>query len=530
VKTEPLLYRRELRQTGISVIAATKNYRLILIAILALSVLLRVGVAFYLGDVVDAPPLLTDQRSYDALAARLISGHGFSFAEPWYPFTPPDTPTAHWSFLEALFVAAVYAVAGVHPLAARLAHAVLGGILLPWMVYRLSRRLFSPSPSEERGLGGCAASRKRSERDEVLPSPWPAVFPSPSEERGSGGEVSPFPRAAVSPSPCEERGPGGEVLPLLSALLAAVYFYFMLYAATLMTETFYIVALLWSLERAMALAEATRSREPARRWAWLALQLGLALGIATLFRQSALPWVAVLFAWLLWANVRAFRRLNTRTLASLVIAGLALVACILPFTLRNERAYGTFLLLNSNAGYAMYAAQHPMHGTSFREFDAAPLPADLKGRNEAEWDRDLMRRGIGFVVAEPGRYLLLSLSRVGDYFEFWPSPGTTLLHNIGRVGSFGLFLPFMLYGIWLAVRRARAGPPPQGWGEIAASPLGLALLFMAFYSLLHILTWAMPRYRLPVDAVALPFAALAIVGLARRIPAVGRWERAHASR
>jgi hypothetical protein len=38
---------------------------------------------------------------------------------------------------------------------------------------------------------------------------------------------------------------------------------------------------------------------------------------------------------------------------------------------------------------------------------------------------------------------------------------------------------------------------------------------MAFYSLLHILTWAMPRYRLPVDAVALPFAALALVELVR---------------
>jgi hypothetical protein len=32
---------------------------------------------------------------------------------------------------------------------------------------------------------------------------------------------------------------------------------------------------------------------------------------------------------------------------------------------------------------------------------------------------------------------------------------------------------------------------------------------MLFYSTLHILTWAMPRYRLPVDAAAMPFAALA---------------------
>ncbi len=110
-----------------------------LAAILILSVLLRVAVAMYLGDEVDAPPLLTDQRSYHALGARLIAGHGYSFERDWYPFTPADTPTAHWSFLYSLFVAGVYALFGVHPLAVRLVQAVLGGILLPWAVYRLAR-------------------------------------------------------------------------------------------------------------------------------------------------------------------------------------------------------------------------------------------------------------------------------------------------------------------------------------------------------------------------------------------------------
>ncbi|QLQ08012.1 MAG: hypothetical protein HZY76_19795 [Anaerolineae bacterium] len=38
----------------------------------------------------------------------------------------------------------------------------------------------------------------------------------------------------------------------------------------------------------------------------------------------------------------------------------------------------------------------------------------------------------------------------------------------------------------------------------------LLYLFVAVYSLLHIFTWAMSRYRLPVDAVLLLFAALSI--------------------
>ena len=79
-------------------------------------------------------------------------------------------------------------------------------------------------------------------------------------------------------------------------------------------------------------------------------------------------------------------------------AGLVLLAFIIPFTIRNYAVYGDFMLLNSNAGYAMYSAQHPMHGTSFQAFAAAPLPGDLDPlpQNEPQWDRALMQRGFPF--------------------------------------------------------------------------------------------------------------------------------------
>jgi hypothetical protein len=436
-----------------------------LIAILALSVLLRVGVALYLGNVVDAPPLLTDQRSYHALAMRLLEGHGYSFDRSWYPFTPPDTPTAHWSFLYSLFVAAVYALFGPHPLAARLVQGVLGGALLPWMVYRLARVAFRTG-----------------------------------EKKGKGDEGTEPPRTSLSSLLYT-------VVPLIAAAMAAVYGYFVLYAATLMAETFYIVVLLWSLE--IGLKVGILLRDGKNPSTLLALQLGLSLGLAALLRQSILPWVPVLFAYLLW---QAWRERQLRAVARpLAIAGLLLAACILPWTYRNTRVYGQFLLLNSNAGYAMYSAQHPIHGTRFREFDAAPLPEDLPKGNEAAIDRALMRAGIRFALDEPGRYLLLTLSRVRAFFEFWPTPDTTLLHNVGRAGSFGLFLPLMLYGLYLVVRRPRL---------VVHS--ALLFLFVVFYTAMHLLTWAMVRYRLPVDAVLIPLAALGMLDLAQRAHSMKR--------
>lgn len=421
--------------------------------IIAIAILLRLAAAVYFGDSTD--PAI-DEFSYSALAARVADGHGFSFGEDWYPFTPAGTPTAHWSFLYTGFVAAIYAIAGYHPLVARLVQSILGGMLLPWLVYRLAKRLF----------------------------------------------------------------PDRQGVAMIAAACTAIYAYFVLYAALLMTETFFVAALLWSLERAIALAGCT---EPRRAWQWnTALMLGVSLGIAALLRQSILPWVALLFVWLL---ARAFTgkessnqlHMRVRQVGMVVAAGFIILLFILPITVRNYLAYDELMLLNSNAGYAMYSAQHPLHGTDFQAFTAAPLPQELLGRglNEAQWDRALMTRGIGFVLAEPIRYFRLSASRLLDYFEFWPTE-TTLLHNAGRLLSFTLFLPAFVAGIWTAAHQNRR----QSQDRVALwrQPAGLIFLFMLFYTVLHIFTWAMPRYRLPVDAVAMPFAALAL-------QVAGQWAR-----
>ncbi len=413
------------------------RFSTILLLIIAASIVVRIAAAFYLGD---STPPKSDELSYSVLGMRLADGYGYSFPIGWYPgFILPDTPTSHWSFLYTAFVAGVYSIAGFHPLAVRLTSAVLGGILLPYMVYRLGRRI------------------------------WP--------KRSN--------------------------LALLAAGLAAVYAYFILYSAQLMTETFYISAVLWSLERSMALMQAWREDNHERQKKLLmAVGLGVSLGLAALFRQSILPWALFSFALLICYGWRAGCLRDA--FLNLLLAGLILIAFILPFTIRNYMVYGDFMLLNSNAGYAMYSAQHPMHGTSFQAFGVAPLPEDLDPmpENEAQWDRALLRQGFRFIADNPARYALLSVSRIADFFMFWPAQQTTLVHNIGRLLSFALFLPFMIYGLLISTQEWR-----RYW---------FLYTFILFYTMLHVLTWSMIRYRLPVDAVLLLFAALAITSLAKR--------------
>jgi hypothetical protein len=87
-----------------------------------------------------------------------------------------------------------------------------------------------------------------------------------------------------------------------------------------------------------------------------------------------------------------------------------------------------------------------------------------------------------------------------------------MISNIARVGSFGILLPFILYGIILSLAIAWRTRDEQ-----QRSAIILLWLFCMVYTGIHLLTWALIRYRLPVDAVLIFFAAIGICDVTRRI-------------
>ena len=445
-----------------------------LIVILMVSILLRVVAAQNLGDQVDILPGTYDQLSYHTLALRLLDGHGFTFGQPWWPLTAAAAPTAHWSYLYTFYLALIYTLFGPHPLVARLIQAVLIGLFQPLLAYLIGRRVF------------------------------------------------------------------GEAVGLVAAILTAVYAYFIYYAATLMTESFYITAILGAIYLSIRLVhravEFTKSKTLT-----LALGLGLTLGIAVLLRQIFLLFIPFLFLWLWWASRRKSGRSPIQALA---ISSLIIIPLILPFTLYNYLRFNRFVLLNTNAGYAFFWANHPVYGTRFepilppeRGTYQSLIPAELRHLDEASLDQQLLKRGLQFVLDDPVRYLRLSLSRIPGYFMFWPSSESSMISNFSRVGSFGLLWPFMLYGLLITLfSRPPTFQPPNASdrrgllieGFNFSSPAFLLILFSGVYTAIHLLSWALIRYRLPVDAVMLVFASLAIVDLVQRFQALPQASR-HAS-
>jgi hypothetical protein len=304
---------------------------------------------------------------------------------------------------------------------------------------------------------------------------------------------------------------------LIAAALSAVYIYFFYYAGALVTETFYITCILWTFDLSFRLVQDDGKTTSSIPW----LALGLALGLTVLLRQLFLLFLPFLYIWIWW-NVRPVennewkRKIHWQAVKGLALSTIVLTAMILPFTLRNYRAFGTFVLLNTNAGYAFYWGNHPIQGThftpllpiSFRDI----IPPELLMLNEGKLDQALLKEGIRIVMSDPVRYGLLSISRIEEYIKFWPSKDSGLISNISRVGSFGILLPFMLTGLGISLARFRRSSFP---GQ--ASNLLIVYLFIVVYAAIHLLSWTLIRYRLPIDAFLIVFAALSLDTLARKI-------------
>ncbi|GAP13479.1 dolichyl-phosphate-mannose-protein mannosyltransferase [Longilinea arvoryzae] len=295
---------------------------------------------------------------------------------------------------------------------------------------------------------------------------------------------------------------------LWAAFLNAIYAYFIYYGGTLMTEPFYITAILGALLLAIRLVQPPD--ENTRR-GLLAVGLGLLLGAAVLLRQLFLLFIPFLLLWMFWASLRRHSALKW---VHYVLPLAVVAAMIAPITIYNAQRFGQFVLLNTNSGYAFYWGNHPYYGTHFQpilsnEEYQQLLPQDQLNLDEAALDKELLRRGMQFVLEDPGRYALLSLSRIPAYFEFLPSSDSGTISNLSRVLSFGILWPFMLAGLIMAWRKRS-----HRFWDALASPKFLLVLFALVYTVIHVLTWTLIRYRLPVDATLLVFAGVCFDGIA----------------
>ena len=283
-----------------------------------------------------------------------------------------------------------------------------------------------------------------------------------------------------------------EKVALLSALIAAGYAYLVFYGVTLVTETPFILCILVALYLAYQIVESPSL------WKWAAL--GLALAISVLFRMAVILFVPILLAWV------ALRQPQKRLFVLFPIVMIFLA--VLPFTLRNYSLWGRFLLLESQFGHVFWNGNHPDHRGNFHPYRVFPIAPDvLASQNDAEITNRLFWMAVQNVLNDPVHFMLLTNTRLRELFKFWPTSDSIPLANLLRVFSFGIMWPFAVAGLLLSRRR---------WHELI--PLWL---FMLIHIGVYSISWTMIRYRIPLDAILIPFAALALVTVFKRFGSTG---------
>jgi 4-amino-4-deoxy-L-arabinose transferase-like glycosyltransferase len=285
---------------------------------------------------------------------------------------------------------------------------------------------------------------------------------------------------------------------IAASSIAAVYPPLVWMCAYVLSETLFsllAIATALVLDRAMDRARTHRAGGAG------AIGAGLLAGAATLVRPVMLFFLPLALLWLL-------RRRRPALAIAFLVAALAVV---LPWTARNYRVHGRFVLVASEGGVTFWTGNHPL---ARGDGDLAANPelkrAELAFRAahpglSAEELEPLYYRDALLRIAEaPGRWLTL-VARKAFYTAVPIGPSYTLhswRYVAASVASYVLLLPFALAGL----RRL--------WRS-AARPTSLLLLASAVI-VAGLVFFPQERFRIPVLDPAMIVCAAALAARAER--------------
>jgi 4-amino-4-deoxy-L-arabinose transferase-like glycosyltransferase len=233
----------------------------------------------------------------------------------------------------------------------------------------------------------------------------------------------------------------------------------------------------------------------------LALIAGLLSGIAILTRPAMILFLPLAAIWLV-------RRRRGVLAVALIAAAAAVVA---PWTARNVRAYGKFVLIASEGGVTFWTGNHPL---ARGEGDLAANP-DIKraeiafrashpGLTAEQLEPLYYRDAVGHILDRPGRWLGLLVKKA--FYTVVPIGPSYTLHSTrylaASLASYLLLLPLAVVGARILMQARRR---PTALLLLATSSVLVCLIF-----------FPQERFRIPVIDPTLIVCASA---LASRSPA-----------
>lgn len=215
---------------------------------------------------------------------------------------------------------------------------------------------------------------------------------------------------------------GDVIVGRLALLLYAIYPAHIAYNGAAVTEPVYTALMMGGVLLVLAAASDFKLHFPA----------GLAFGAATLIKAQTLLFpVGALVGLALIARRIASRKFA----AALIVVYAGLFCVVLPWTFRNYRVFGEFVLVSTNGGLTLLAgAMDGADGSvdwdrGTKDFDLIGIPFSERIARQVEVDRKAKAAAFQWIRENPGRYLALVPAKVAllwgkDTDGFWDFEAT----------------------------------------------------------------------------------------------------------
>lgn len=279
---------------------------------------------------------------------------------------------------------------------------------------------------------------------------------------------------------------GSELAARIGLLAFAIYPNAILYVPLALTEVVYTALFLGGIWLLVA------------RHGWRAnVAAGLVFGLAALVKAQTLVIVPAIMAVALWRTGdmrRQFLPVAWRTALVLGIAGLA----IAPWTLRNHRELGAWVVVSTNGGYTLLTGNNDSARGGYTPED--PVVRALEARtdlDELARDREARRLGAAWIAAHPARFAMLAPMKL---WRLWGPDGEgewayetgsaawqaaprafLALRAVNQAFYWLLLGAFVLAPFAILARRRAAGLPAIDWWIIAyvaaLYPSAIAVVF-----------------------------------------------------
>lgn len=280
-----------------------------------------------------------------------------------------------------------------------------------------------------------------------------------------------------------------------AAVFLAFYPLLIVYPLALVTENLFVVL--------VALAMVLVLRVLDHQHGYDALLAGVVLGMATLTRSVIAGFVLFAVLWLWGCSLD--KRLALRN-AAIILLGFFLITT--PWVVRNSLVHRRFVWVENSLGYNLYMGYHPLSQGTFQfgiSVDLLPIlddaERDVRGRQAA----------FEFIRADPGRIPYLMIRKLG-YLWALDRRALAYFYSNGFCGHWPAWFLGIVMGLdtgplVVLAPLAIVGLICGQWGKRKA----LLMLLLVYYTGVHMLILAEPRFHLPMLPLVAILAAYTLV-------------------